>query len=74
MNNWISVKDRLPADSATSIQVLATVQVPDEPAEVDVVRYIDGEWYPLGRVWHRDPYPTHWVTHWMPLPDPPASA
>lgn len=56
---WISVKDRLPADWTTVI------------VEGGIAQHRKGEWYSLtGRAFPGDLI-TWTVTHWMPLPNPP---
>lgn len=56
---WISVKERLPEKGAL---VLAWIKDENEP--YPTVGSFDGDEREIG-VWRR------WVTHWMPLPDPP---
>lgn len=59
---WINAKDRLPENTDA---VLVLFQ-DDEPS-VDVLHYVDG-------LWRRDKYSSVgeiFVTHWMPLPEPP---
>lgn len=60
MNNWVSVKDRLPGDD--SYYLTFTTE-----HTCAVYRYDgDGEW-----VTDYDDTANHDITHWMPLPEPP---
>lgn len=59
-NKWISVKDRLPEEKEW---VLCYCRAKIK----EVLRFQNGEWY-------HDPNHTYmygFVTHWMPLPEPP---
>lgn len=60
MNRWISVEERLPDER---VRVLCKCRA----GIYDVLRRQNGDWY-------HDPrhiYMTGFVTHWMPLPEPP---
>jgi len=57
MNEWISVKDRLPK---YSVDVLSY----DTACGIDVVTFINGMFYYDGCAMQH-------VTHWMPMPKPP---
>ena len=61
MNEWISVKDRLP-------EVGVPVLVHEGPYNYQVIATInsDGRWEDTV-----EGYMAIHVTHWMPLPDPP---
>jgi hypothetical protein len=71
LNNWISVKDRLPEED---IAVLVYGQVLNDPPDVIGVRRRyngDQEWK---YTWESEDgfiYREDDVTHWMPLPEPP---
>lgn len=57
---WISVKDRLPDDEKDVLCYLG-----DAILRFTTVGYLlDGEW-------RGDGFPLRYVTHWMPLPEPP---
>lgn len=66
---WISVEDRLPEPMLSyeiSQHVLVWESLPAYLPRIGEYSYTSGDWYhvPLGyRIY---------VTHWMPLPDPPA--
>lgn len=57
-NEWISVKDRLPE---TRKRVLVFIKKPANYTSIDTDRIVDDRWVRWGR----------YVTHWMPLPEPP---
>lgn len=59
--DWISVKDRLPADDATYL-----VYGGNKYGIMLAIYYGDGEWLTddLTNI-------TRFVTHWMPMPMPP---
>lgn len=69
MNEWISVKDRLPEEiDGESKAVLVIVKFVDFRGNVWSENYNiawteNGEWDCIGRMGI--------VTHWMPLPEPP---
>ncbi len=56
--HWISVKDRLPE---TRKRVLVFIKKPANYTSIDTDRMVDDKWVRWGR----------YVTHWMPLPEPP---
>ena len=58
VQEWISVKDRLPEEEA---RVLVYLDSNRSYTKTDTDRLINSKWVR----WGRD------VTHWMPLPDPP---
>ena len=63
MNEWVSVKDRLPESGK---RYLVQIIEPNFQAKViDIFRYESGVWKYEGIPIHAD------VTHWMPLPEPP---
>jgi hypothetical protein len=70
---WIPVTEKLPN---TDADVLVHHILGDRdrcPRACDVAAYINGEWiFP----WDRGQLnpPPDWVTHWMPLPEPPIRA
>ena len=64
MNEWISVKDRLPKSGE---RVIATNGIFCGEGYIGL-RYKKYVWYRhLGRTWE----PMKAVTHWMPFPEPP---
>lgn len=64
MSEWISVKDRLPNKEGIYICVLdLTPMVGFKYRTIETVRY-------SGR-WLYDSKEINYVTHWMPLPEPP---
>ncbi len=58
MNNWISVKDRLPEED---VRVLVYINSERSYTKIDTDRIKYGKWIR----WYKD------VTHWQPLPEPP---
>lgn len=62
---WISVKDRLPADDATYL-----VYGRNWYGIVVAIYYGDGKWLASNDLTNI----TRFVTHWMPLPEPPKEA
>lgn len=65
MPEWISVKDRLPEE-------MQTVLVFDQIEKISTMTFYTDSMY--GKCWSDD-YEQEinlgWVTHWMPLPEPP---
>lgn len=61
--NWISVKDRLPEQTARCL-VARWDSVTKTP-------FIDILWHENGVWWNRQHGGNYAVTHWMPLPEPP---
>ena len=63
---WISVSERLPVSGQ---QVLACVRLPHWTHEMrTLIETLD---YDQGRFLDDDEDPRKYVTHWMPLPEPP---
>ncbi len=61
---WISVKDRLPENNLARVLVFLKDDEFTKPIgfnKIDTDRCIDGKWVRWGK----------YVTHWMPLPEPP---
>ena len=61
---WISVKDDTPKDGEKRVQVFLRDDAFTKPIgenKIDTDRFIDGKWVRWGK----------YVTHWMPLPEPP---
>ena len=61
---WISVDERLPDNSMNRVLVFlmdANFTKPIGENKIDTDRFIDGKWVR----W------SNYVTHWMPLPEPP---
>ena len=61
---WISVDERLPEDGKKRVAVF----LQNNPLiaamgsnRIDTDRYLNGKWVRWGK----------WITHWMPLPEPP---
>ena len=66
---WIPVKERLPESGQ---QVLACVRLPHWTHEMPtLIETLD---YDQGRFLDDDVDPRNYVTHWMPLPEPPKCA
>ena len=65
VNEWISVKDRLPEKSGQYLCWFGANKVAIGPA---IETYVD-EWKAFGRLESLEKYPN--ITHWMPLPEPP---
>lgn len=86
MNNWISVKDRLPNEEEDVILLVREVEYYGRHREKRKVYHwvftgwcVDGEWATTYCHGHRmiddenkeNPKCVHTITHWMPLPEPP---
>lgn len=71
MNNWISVKDRLP-EMVRNVLVSITNDTTDGSV-CEVIHQIDGEFLLPAELATRrmKARPCVGVTHWMPLPEPP---
>lgn len=81
MNNWISVKDRLPeipdgiakSEGLITPYILITLVLGEEKISCPgVYRYTTGEWMAFsnyGRL--KEITDEYTVTHWMPMPEPP---
>lgn len=67
---WISVKDRLPAESPfRSIYIVTMYSGYKMKRFVEPLHYIDSKWYTMV---HEEPLDMEYeVTHWMPLPEAP---
>ena len=63
MNEWISVKDRLPKNDSGTVFVYGPWGIAECFA---LARWYNGEWNELD-----SGYTLHDVSHWMPLPEPP---
>ena len=61
VQEWISVKDRLPEDYKQRVMVICIGDYPIGYPKIDTDRYAHGHWVRYGI----------YVTHWMPLPEPP---
>ena len=61
MSEWISVKDRLPEEAVMEYIIYATNGIDVRSSVWSHGHWIDDEGY-----WLDD-----YVTHWMPLPEPP---
>ena len=61
VQEWISVKDRLPEDYKQRVMVICIGDYPIGYPKIDTDRYARGHWVRYGI----------YVTHWMPLPEPP---
>jgi len=59
--NWISVKDRLPEKSGRYL-----IYFPERSTSP-----MDAIWNVHEKTWGRDFDRTEYVTHWMPIPEPP---
>ena len=57
---WISVEDALPEEDVR-VLVWLSKENPSKYTRIDTDRMLGGEWVRWGR----------YVTHWMPLPQPP---
>ena len=63
MQEWISVKDRLPEESGMYI-------VTANDGHAQRVSFV--QWQKKNRMWNLTEARSYWrVTHWMPLPEPP---
>lgn len=76
-NEWISVEKRLPEDDAPAGRKQITVMVTTKAGKVTIAsrvfepeRDYCGKVYPARWLWSR--WLNNHVTHWMPLPTPPA--
>lgn len=88
MNDWISIRDKFPEDTKNGKDYLVTVVLAHKTYQNGLViataRYYGGMWYLLSpkdknaviaAVFpdpNRDNTDFNVVTHWMPLPKPPA--
>ena len=63
MQEWISVKDRLPEDDSDVIAYLRT----GEEGRISAANYAKGVWFDC--IFNKRV--TESTTHWMPLPEPP---
>ena len=61
VQEWISVKDRLPEDYKQRVMAICIGDYPIGYPKIDTDRYVRGHWVRYGI----------YVTHWMPLPLPP---
>jgi hypothetical protein len=66
---WISMDERLPEDGEDALIVMP----PDDEGDREVEM---AEWHAEAKVWKQLSgmllaVPGYWVTHWMPLPEPP---
>ena len=61
VQEWISVMDRLPKDDKQRVMVACIGDYPIGYPKIDADRYVRGHWVRYGS----------YVTHWMPLPEPP---
>lgn len=62
MAEWISVKDRLPDKNGTVIGCYIG-------GDMEFVVYYNGEFLSYDEEGY--PHKAHYITHWMPLPEPP---
>jgi hypothetical protein len=73
MSEWISVKDRLPFDKFQ--EVICVISDGDIPYSTSLTwREHNGESSPCGFYYYQHSkyiLMDEWVTHWMPLPEPP---
>ena len=63
-SEWISVEDDKPKNQMARVQVFLRSEESTDSIgfpKIDTDRYVDGKWVRWGR----------YVTHWMPLPEPP---
>lgn len=73
MNEWISVKERLPGRFETALIVIASTNGYGEPTSFVSIGGYDHQW----DAWEVYTSPDkqlcrgETVTHWMPLPEPP---
>ena len=63
MSQWIPVSERLPADNVS-------VLVNHAHTGIEMAFRQDGQWV---ITWVGHMHAGHFYTHWMPLPEPPAS-
>ena len=61
VQEWISVDDRLPEDYKQRVMAICIGDYPIGYPKIDTDRYVRGHWVRYGI----------YVTHWMPLPEPP---
>ena len=61
VQEWISVEDRLPEDYKQRVMVICIGDYPIGYPKIDTDRYVRGHWVRYGI----------YVSHWMPLPQPP---
>ena len=80
MSEWISVKDRLPTDSGTYL-VNVHQESDDETRDAVLLAWFNTErplfapddigWALLNEFYHLTEQLREYITHWMPLPEPP---
>lgn len=71
MNEWISVKDRLPTElTYHSIYIVTMYSNLKNKSFVCPLHYIGDEWFEM--IYEEPLDPEYVVTHWQPLPEPPA--
>lgn len=65
---WISVKDRLPDNGTSVIIIRFNNGMFFEP---DIAGFLNGEFVPDTSLSDDVEFNDKWITHWMPLPEPP---
>jgi hypothetical protein len=72
-NQWVSVEERLPEEDGRYLVVLRKRKDGEETVETRIMRFLDSAWkYPhFVPEWLNNEI-IQVVTHWMPLPEPPA--
>ncbi len=68
MNNWISVKDRLPDKEGVYIGFIQYNPACSCVTPVRYIKQLSGEYWWW---WIFEKSYTNYITHWMPLPTPP---
>lgn len=67
MSKWISVEDRLPDEARPEVLFFVS-----ELNQIELGKFNEttGKWIvPYSDVYYQNGF--NWVTHWMPLPEPP---
>ena len=73
MNKWISVEDRLPPYGQKVLAYWRPVDHKERPFHRQIIIAeqtpygVDGDWWANGRNYDTETF----ITHWMPLPEPP---
>lgn len=71
MTEWIKVKDKLPPEKPfNSVYIVTMFSHLKHRKFVEPLHYIGGQWLTMHEEEQLDP--EYEVTHWMPLPEPPA--
>lgn len=72
--NWVSVKERLPFKASPDVTFESVEVLVTDGKRVQVADFARGGGH-IGDPWaswsQYSTIPAQWITHWMPLPEPP---